>query len=228
MHLFREFGTRALRSQVKSRTIGKWSGKPAQAGFSLIELLIVLAITLVLTALSLPMIITAVHQAHLRKIAANYEGELQNARLRAVQDNRFYTVRTGAAGGGATLIYVDIYPQNADGTSGGGTYVTNDPAVEIPSDVVINTGAPIQSSLATKMGFTPTVVDNVTTFAAFNARGRPCTPSGSTCSDTGGVGYVIFLYSMITNSWEAISVSPGGRIRTWTYESGGGGLWYAL
>lgn len=213
---------------MKSRIIRGRGCKPTPAGFTLIELLIVLAITLVLTALSLPMIITAVHTAHLRKIAANYEGILQNARLRAVQDNRFYTVRSGPAGGGANVIYADIYPQNADGTSGSGAYTTNDPAAEMPSDVAVNTGAPIQSSLATKMGFTPTVVDNTTTFAAFNARGRPCTPSASACSDTGGVGYVIFLYSSITQAWEAISVSPGGRIRTWAYEAGGGGLWFAL
>ncbi len=194
----------------------------------MIEVLIVLGIALVLTALSLPMILTALHTAHLRKIAANYEGILQNARLRAVQDNRFYTVRSGPAGGGASVIYADIYPQNADGTSGSGSFTTNDPAAEMPSDVTVNTGAPIQSALATQAGFTPTVVDNSTTFAAFNARGRPCAISGSACSDTGGVGFVIFLNSAITGSWEAITVSPGGRIRTWAYESGGGGLWFAL
>ena len=213
---------------MKSRSMGGRSQEPPQAGFTLIELLIVLAITLVLTALSLPMIITAVHTAHLRKIAANYEGILQNARLRAVQDNRFYKVRSGSAGGGANVIYADIYPQNADGTSGSGAFTTNDPAAEMPSDVVVNTGAPLQSALATQAGFTPIVVDNSTTFAAFNARGRPCSPSGSTCSDTGGIGYAIFLYSSITGAWEAITVSPGGRIRTWAYESGGGGLWFAL
>lgn len=213
---------------MKSRTIGGRGFKPTQTGFTLIELLIVLAITLVLTALSLPMIITAVHTAHLRKIAANYEGILQNARLRAVQDNRFYTVRSGAAGGGANVIFADIYPQNADGTSGSAAFTTNDPAAEMPSDVTVSTGAPLQTTLATQLGYTPTVVDNTTTFAAFNARGRPCTPSGSTCSDNGGVGYAIFLYSAITGAWEAITVSPGGRIRTWAYESGGGGLWFAL
>jgi len=101
-------------------------------GFSLLELMIVVAIMLVVAAYAIPIWTTSVRLARIRGAETSYAGLLQMARTRAVNDDRYYSVYTKlAAGNNPQMAYVDIYPQNVNGTSGNGptgNYVAGPPA----------------------------------------------------------------------------------------------------
>src|SRR2546423_8217332 len=108
----------------------------SRGGFSLVELLVVVAVILVVAAVATPNIVNALRTQRLRGTAGDYASLLQRARIRAVEDNRFYGVRPNAPAN-ATLAFVDIYPQNGDGTSGQGAYNAgppSDPVIPFGSD----------------------------------------------------------------------------------------------
>src|SRR6266446_3463680 len=70
-------------------------------GFSLIELLIVVAIVMVLAAITVPRILNAISDTKLRYFATNYSGILQSARMQAVRKNiPFLRISTTYARGG--------------------------------------------------------------------------------------------------------------------------------
>src|SRR5438046_2759481 len=68
-----------------------------QFGFSLLEMLLVVAIMLVITAIAIPLVSNAVDQVRLSQSATDYANLLQRARMQAVKDDRYYYVRFDAS-----------------------------------------------------------------------------------------------------------------------------------
>lgn len=64
----------------------------SESGFSLIELLTVVAITAVLAAIVLPNMLVPSNQARLRGAVKNLRGDLQTAKMMAVRENAFVVV----------------------------------------------------------------------------------------------------------------------------------------
>src|SRR4029077_6589962 len=90
-------------------------------GFSLLELMIVLAIIMVVMGFAIPLWLTGTRTAKLRGAESDYASLLQMARMRAATDDGYYSVYIQQpAGAAAQLAYLDIYPQNANGTWGTG------------------------------------------------------------------------------------------------------------
>src|SRR5258708_28956001 len=90
-------------------------------GFTLLEAMIVVAIMLVVAAYAIPIWTTSMKTARIRGAETAYAGILQMARTRAINDDRYYSVYTKlATGNNPQMAYVDIYPQNVNGTSGNG------------------------------------------------------------------------------------------------------------
>ena len=213
-------------------------------GFSLVELLVVVAIMLVVAAFTVPVMISAVRAGKLRGAASDYANVLQTARMRAVQDDRYYSVYTQPANGNVPqLAYVDIYPQAINGASGTGappvgSYQAGppaDPMVVLSSDVVPQArgAAPNPVDLETKfcascgafVGGGP--IKN--TAPTFGPEGVPCTPivsvggTGTVCNSSGGISaYETFFQSTPTQAWVAVTLTPAGRIKTWYYNAGSG------
>src|SRR5437763_16805672 len=96
--------SRKSRRATSSGTHGQAS---AREGFSLIELLIVVAISMIAAAMALPLVSNAVNQIHLSSSATDYANLLQRARMRAVQDDTYYQIRTQTLSGDP-IAYVDI------------------------------------------------------------------------------------------------------------------------
>src|ERR1700693_1192340 len=117
---------------IIGRTIRGQRFRAEQAGFTLVEISLVVMISLLFAAIAIPSLLTAIRLAHLRGAASDYSGLLEQARIYAVRDNKYYATYILAPVGSAAVAqaYVDL-------TKNGGTAVlTGDPSITIESDVV--------------------------------------------------------------------------------------------
>jgi len=229
-----------IRPQRSSSNAGQLSRRFAkQAGFSLIELSIVVIITLLASAWAIPSALTSIRMAHLRGAASDYAGLLEQARIYSIRDNRYYSTYILAPAGNNPVAqaYVDMLPKVPTGASGnGGTSVAvGDPTITIESDVVLESvgAAPNTSNLVSQLlpAITPvTPTDGSVTAPTFGPRGLPCTPismtGGSVCDSSGGpTAYWTFLENSKLSSWQAVTITPAGRIQKWYYT---GSVWNKL
>jgi Tfp pilus assembly protein FimT len=210
-----------------------------QGGFSLVELSIVVIITLLVCAWAIPSALTSIRMAHLRGAASDYAGLLEQARIYSIRDNRYYSTYILAPAGNNLVAqaYVDMLPKVLTGASGnGGTSVAvGDPTITIESDVVLESvgAAPNTSNLESQLlpATTPvTPTDGSVTAPTFGPRGLPCTPismtGGSVCDSSGGpTAYWTFLKNSKSSSWQAVTITPAGRIQKWYYT---GSAWNKL
>jgi Tfp pilus assembly protein FimT len=207
-------------------------------GFTLVEVTVVLIIVFVLAALAIPSIVSSVRTAHLRGAASDFSGLLEQARISAIRDNRYYsTYILTASGNQAQQAYVDLLPKSLTGASGnGGTSVAaGDPSVAISSDVTQQPvdNAPNTDNLKSQLlpsttSVTPT--DTSVTAATFGPRGLPCTPialtGGTVCDSSGGpTAFWTFFQNSTTGAWQAVTITPAGRIKKWFYN---GSAWTKL
>jgi prepilin-type N-terminal cleavage/methylation domain-containing protein len=216
-------------------------------GFSLLEVLVGIAIVMILVAITAPAVNRALNTARVRDTAVQYANLLQTARSQAIADDRFYSVYVQpAAGGNPPIAYVDIQPQVNNGTSGHGPPPTGhydagppaDPASNLSGQVLPQpvAGAPNVNALnaAFCAACVPARIFN--TAPTWGPDGMPCEakPSldgtGTVCNGSGGpTAYVTYFQSTVSAEWSAVTVSPAGRVKAWLYiqGSGGGGQWAA-
>ena len=119
----------------------------SQSGFTIVELLIVVAIGLIVAAMTMPLFNTAVNQYRLRASAVDLDGLLQRARSRAVRDNRSYALQTAAFVQGAftyTQVYLDL--------NGNGTLDVGEPSIQLQRNVTLVTGGGIPAIPAASLG----------------------------------------------------------------------------
>ena len=198
-----------------------------QAGFSLLELVIVVALILIATTIALLMAENVTKSVRLQTTAADYANLLQQARIRAVQDDKYYSVVTvNATTANPAYAFID--------TNGDGSWSSGEPEITFAADVkpVTYSSAPSKSNLEGQ--FLPSAsqwaaTGNTANGPTFGPRGIPCAPttSGSytTCPFTTATSYMAFMKNVRSSNYEAITVSPAGRIRLWSY---GGSAWSPL
>jgi prepilin-type N-terminal cleavage/methylation domain-containing protein len=201
------------------------------AGFSLLELLIVVAILTLLAGLTVPNLMRAVHTSRLRGAGTDLAGLLQQARMRAIQDDRFYSVYPNT-NNNVLEEFVDIYPQAVNGASGsnGATVDPRDPVITVSSEIVQQpqNAAPSTANLSQQVlgsnpsGLVPVDGSAAGTPVTFGPQGLPCTPvpvsGGTVCNSQGGpVFYWVFFQDNVSQNWEAVTVTPAGHIQKWYY-----------
>lgn len=219
-----------------------------QNGFTLMELLLVVIIVMIIAGTGIPKIISAVHTAHLRGAASDFASLLEEARIDAIRDNRYYSTYILAASGDTPQeAYIDQLPKVLTGRSGnGGAFVVastpgspGDPVIVLQSDVVPEaaSGAPNTSNLENQLlpATTPvTPTDTTITAATFGPRGLPCTPvtltggpTGTMCESSGAAptAFWSFFQSSTTGAWQAVTITPAGRIEKWYFT---GSTWSKL
>jgi prepilin-type N-terminal cleavage/methylation domain-containing protein len=181
------------------------------AGFSLLELLIVVSVIVVASAMAIPVMQNARRGYQLRGATVDLASLLQRSRNAAIQNNRAMSVLTVA---GNTQVFLDL--------NGNGLIDPGEPMVQLPANVVqINAGAP-QIAAPGTLGFTGPQNPP----ARFNGRGMPCIVVGGICTNYPAgqpeVGFVFYLNQNINGSqrWSAVSVTPGGQVKTWSRSNG--------
>ena len=196
-------------------------------GFTLIELVLVMFIILVITAIGLPNVMLMVANAKLRGSASDLAGLMQQARILAAKNNPQnpptavypvrYTVRNRAQ-----IAYVDM---NNTSTWDSGIIINNvtvnEPGIEFGGSVVLAAGPPsgaggqptpyvLAGDSSTGGPFT-----NTNTLA-FTSRGLPCdfsTPP--TCNSPAPSYFVYYLTDTRIGKagWAAVVVTKGGRTK---------------
>ena len=190
-----------------------WNGLPKRlskdrrAGFSLIEISVVLTISLVVGVIAIPNMVVVISNARLHAGVTSMSGLLQACRMAAVKQNRTLTTRFTTEGVSTLVAYV----KNAADTSG---RLATDLQAEWEAPVAMMTtptgvGAPSAIS-TTVLGFTPE-----TTEPTFNTRGLPCRYVSGACANNGFLYYFKDTSRPGSQGWAALSISPAGRIKKW-------------
>jgi prepilin-type N-terminal cleavage/methylation domain-containing protein len=181
------------------------------AGFSLLELLIVVAVMVVASAMAIPVLTNARRGYQLRTATVNLAALLQRSRNICIQNNRAISVVTAL---GNTQVYLDFNGNNA--------LDPGEPMVQLPQNVTqTNIGAPFITAPGT-LGF-PGPQNPP---ARFDGRGMPCVVVGGICTNYPAglpeVGFVYYLNQNINGSqrWSAVSVTPAGQVKTWSRSNG--------
>ena len=177
------------------------------AGFTLLEVIIVAAIGMVITATALPNMTTAISNMRMRSSMTSLAGVLQNSRMLAVKQNRHMTTYFDPNTYGV-IAYVKL----ASDTSV--TYTAADSQVVLEAPVVrvlapSGLGAPPALD-TTVLGFTPE-----TSNPSFNPTGLPCSYLSGLCANHGFAYYFHDTRPQGQMGWAALSISPAGRLKKW-------------
>jgi prepilin-type N-terminal cleavage/methylation domain-containing protein len=186
-------------------------------GFSILEMMIVIAIIMVLAAITVPALVNTVSDINLRYAATNMSGLLQTARMQAVRTNGFYGIQPITLPGGNMAYFVNV---------NGPTYAAGDPLVALGTQLRVTqgtgSGAPNEAAFVGGLGFA--VVSGAVT-PSFNARGLPCSPTlANTCPQNPGEGFVLFLQRTTFLGdirWASVVVNSSGRVQVWTCDGNG-------
>jgi prepilin-type N-terminal cleavage/methylation domain-containing protein len=198
--------------------------RKGQVGFSLVELMVVSLIVLVVAGYAIPSMLNLSHMAKLRGSASDFGGLVQQARIRSVQDDRSYALYINpTAGATPSTAYVDL-KQN-------GAIAAGDPEMLLPGEITLiaAANAPATANLKTQMlpAGTPVLVGPYDAALAsatpitFSPRGLPCLLTGGVCTAAalGPTAYWAFFQNTSTTAWEAVTISPAGRIQKWSYSA---------
>jgi prepilin-type N-terminal cleavage/methylation domain-containing protein len=190
-----------------------------EAGFSLIEMMIVVAIFLLVAAIGIPILSSTLNRLKLRGAAQQLSELYQEARMRAVQDDTYYEVLLSPD---SKQAYVDL--------SGNGTASVL--TLQLPATVSFNNAGAPAGLDQQALGFAPLTTETSSMFdqdgvsrpgLAWSSRGFPCQRGSATSVCQTGKGWLQYLQrDGNPASYAAVSVSPAGRVRVWSYD---GGVW---
>jgi type IV fimbrial biogenesis protein FimT len=188
----------------------------AQLGFSLIEAMIVVAISMILTAIAIPNIIQAAYSARLRSSAGDLSGLMQQARILAAKNNTTYPIRYTTLSGNRAA-YVDL---NLNGA-----YDSGEPVIYFPTSITPASGAPTGSSgqpaAYVLVGDTGAGAYDNTNALAYSSRGLPCLYDAPPTCTTPAAKYFGYYLTQTRPvgpaAWAAVIVTKAGRSKVVTF-----------
>jgi prepilin-type N-terminal cleavage/methylation domain-containing protein len=185
----------------------KRQSRRADAGFSMIEMMVVAAIILIISAMAMPNIWNSVQIMRMRSSLTEITGLYQQTRRLAVRDAKIYPVRTTTIGG-RLAFYADLNPTATS------TYQSGYPAVVMPE------GVTVISTPGSTTGLDVSTVTVTGTMPGFNNRGLPCTyaatydcPFLTNISGTFYPSHFAIYLQTRNGGTMAVVVEPSGQVR---------------
>jgi len=184
-------------------------------GFSLLELIIVIGISIIIAAIAIPSFLTAYSNLQLRSAASALSGFMQRARIQAAKQNATYTIGYRSITN-VNEAYIDL--------NNNGQWDVGEPQLTFSSTVSPAAGAP------SGVGGTPTAYvlvgdtagttyDNATTLG-YSPRGLPCAYISGVCGTPAAGYFVYYLTSKRSGGstgWAAVVVTRAGRSKVVTW-----------
>lgn len=187
--------------------------RPLARGFSLLELVVVVTIILLVTALALPNIMQAVYMVRLRSTGGELAGVMQQARITAARTNQVLDVKYTAING-VSAAYLDL--------NGNLAYDAGEPVVLFNKGITPAAGAPNgtggQPTAYVLVGDTsPNPAYDNSNALAFSPRGLPCKYDAPPTCLTPSPSYFVYYLSS-ANGWAAVVVTRAGRTKVVTWD----------
>lgn len=190
-----------------------------ESGFSMTELVIVVAIILIVAAVAIPNGIRAWYNMELRATGDQVAGLMQQARLLAAKNNAYFTVCYQTNQGMQTVYLTQVTLSSTSACTFSTKYMI-DLARSISAASAAPTGtnpSPYTLSGDTSPG---TPCDNTCTLA-FSPRGLPCkfdtSTTPATCSTPASSYFVYYFNAISANGNAAVLVTKAGRTRAFTW-----------
>jgi prepilin-type N-terminal cleavage/methylation domain-containing protein len=181
-------------------------------GFSLVELVLSLAVLLVITTLAIPVVVRSLQVYQLNSIASQLAGMLKFAKFDAIRQNTPVSCQIQLSGAN-WLVWVDsngnTLPDGAEPQMFiGGNFTL------LPAGAPVPDPAPIRATLGGLSGSAWNVLSGTNNFITYDQRG---------VIDTGAAVYVLYLGNPNdpNSGYRAIITMPSGAVQVWTSSSAG-------
>jgi prepilin-type N-terminal cleavage/methylation domain-containing protein len=190
------------------------SGTRQSRGFSVLELVVVLAISLVVAGITMPGMVQTWHGLQNRAAAGEIADLMQRARMQAARANVSpgipirYQVTNGVQ-----QVYADLNNNGVWDKAG----ATPEPGADLARITAAagapNGGAGVPSAFIDTMDTSAGAPCDNTCTLAFSPRGLPCNLVGTTCTTPAASYFVYYFQDGSPNGWVAVLVSKAGRTR---------------
>jgi type IV fimbrial biogenesis protein FimT len=181
-----------------------------EVGYSLVEMVMTLAIGLILVTVALPLLVGAIQGYRLNSVAQQTANLIELTRYTAIRRNATVSLHKTTQNGN-TVFYIDL--------NGNGTLDANEPLVVLPADMQLANGqaltpGPASTLLPNPQDFTDTIT--------FDYRGTVSYPAGGPLGPYFlALGYV----TQVQYGCRAVTVTGMGQTKTWKAPAGGTWTW---
>ena len=187
----------------------------AAAGFSLIEILVVLGIIMIIAAVATPYMTKTLDTYRLRDTMNGVASIAQRSRTVALKQNTTQRLHVTKVNGRVVVFVTDASDPAVQP-------ITGDPQLYAQFSLPLQfdtpglpAGGPTQLT-ANSMWGSNFVLNNVNVDPYFNSRGMPCTQNaGGPCTPTNGFVYYFSYNAGGVLRWAALSISPAARVQMW-------------
>jgi prepilin-type N-terminal cleavage/methylation domain-containing protein len=187
-------------------------------GVSLVELVIVVTIILILSAIAIPHFTQIWYGTQLHASASEVANLMQQARINAARANATYPVRF-RMNNNLQQAYIDLN-NNSSWDSG-------EPLIDLPSSITGASGAP-NGTAGTPTAYvlvgdssTGTPFDN-SNVIAYSPRGLPCNYTSGTCTTPAASYFVYYFTDSRNGGWAGVLVTKSGLSKPIMWN---GGAW---
>ena len=181
------------------------------AGYSLVEMMMTLAIGLILASVAMPMMVGAIQGFRLNSAAQQVANLIDLTRYTAIRRNAVMSLQKTTVNGNS-VFYIDL--------NGNNVLDANEPMVMLPADMQLANGQTLTPNAAST-GLTNT--QDFTSQMFFDYRG---TVNYSGGGPTGAYFLALGYTTQAQYGCRAITVTPMGQTKLW--KAGAGGTWTGM